>query len=217
MKLSHPVAIKTTALLASWIIRGWFSTLSSKVHYDVPEVHPDRTPAGMLYLFWHENLLYPAVVFAPTGVPVLVSQHRDGELITQVVRMMGGQAIRGSTNRHGDAALREMIRHAETGNLAITPDGPRGPRRKVQMGSIFLASRARMKIVPCGFAYAGCWRAGSWDKMAIPKPMTQARGVIGSPIEIPDGLSKDELQPYRQHVQAAMDQCQARADEQAAR
>lgn len=214
MKLSHPAAIKSAALLSSWLVKSWFSTLSSRISFDHPSVNPAIIETPTLYLFWHEMMLLPAFVYAHTRIPVLVSQHRDGELIAQIVRMMGGQAVRGSTNRHGMTALRELMRRGQIGHLAITPDGPRGPRRHVHVGSIFLASRAGMRIVPIGFAFGRNWRVRSWDRMALPVPFENARGVMGTPIHVPADLTKAELEPYRRIVQASLDDCQRRAEEE---
>jgi lysophospholipid acyltransferase (LPLAT)-like uncharacterized protein len=169
-----------------------------------------------LVLFWHENLLFPAYTHAPLGVPVLVSQHRDGELITQVLRMLRGRAVRGSTTRGGAAALRRMARLGRLGSLAITPDGPRGPRRKLQMGAIFLASRTGMPIVLTGMAYSRCWRVGSWDRMAIPKPGAVGICITDEPVAIPPELDREGLERWRQRVEGMMVDLQHQAERLAA-
>jgi lysophospholipid acyltransferase (LPLAT)-like uncharacterized protein len=212
MKLSHPAAIKSAALLISLAVKAWFTTLAPRVSTDDPSVHPHRVARPTLYMFWHEMMLVPAVYWTKSRVPVLSSEHRDGELIVQITRMLGGTSIRGSTNKRGMRALRQMIRHAKSGHLAITPDGPRGPRRKVSIGSIYLASRAEMQIVPLGFAFSHCWRAKSWDRMAFPKPFGVVQTVSGSPILIPPDVEKDAMGPYLERVQAAMDDVQSRAE-----
>jgi len=215
MKLSHPLAIKSAALLASTGIKVWFSTLSSKVEYLDPRARPELLSPPKLYLFWHEMLLLPAFLFARTRTSTLISQHRDGELIAQTIRLMGGHAIRGSTNRDGMGALRRLMRRGKISHLAITPDGPRGPRREVAMGSIFLASRAQLEIVPTGFAFGDNWRANSWDRMALPKPGENARTVFGEPIFVPADISREEMETFRVRVQQAMDRCQRQAEESA--
>jgi lysophospholipid acyltransferase (LPLAT)-like uncharacterized protein len=212
MKLSHPAAIKSAALIGSMTVKAWFTSLSPRFSMDDPAVNPTHNSRPTLYLFWHEMMLVPAVYWAKTRIPVLVSQHRDGELIAQIVRMFGGQAVRGSTNRQGAAALRQMLRRAKNGHLAITPDGPRGPRRHAHIGPLFLASRAGMQIVPVGFAFSHCWRVKSWDRMALPKPFGIVQTVVGSAIDVPAGLTKDQLEPYREVVQASLDDVQDRSE-----
>src|SRR4051812_46876563 len=101
MKLSHPVAIKSVALLGSTVVKLWFSTLTTKtVRLDPAGDRYEEDPPK-LFLFWHEMMLLPAYMFARTRTSVLISQHRDGELIAQIIRLLGGKTIRGSTNRDG--------------------------------------------------------------------------------------------------------------------
>ncbi|NLF30841.1 MAG: lysophospholipid acyltransferase family protein [Planctomycetes bacterium] len=217
MKLSHPIAIKSAALLGAGVISAWMRTLDYRFAVDDPAAHPDVLGERGLYLFWHETLLLPAYAHVRDGFAVLVSTHRDGELIAQTVRLLGGRAIRGSSTRGGTAAVIAMLRDRRSRHLAITPDGPRGPRRVIQDGAIYLASRGRMPLVPVGYAVSDAWRAPSWDRMILPKPGAAARAVAGAPIRVPAGAAREELQTYRQRVQDAMDDVQARAEDLAAR
>lgn len=212
MKLRNPLMIRVVSLLMSWILRVWLGSLTYRILLDDPQVEPKRMPRRAVYLLWHEMLLAPTYTHARQGVAALVSQHADGELITQIVRMLGGQAVRGSTSKRGLSAMRGMMRKGRVLHVAITPDGPRGPRRVVQPGAIFLASRAGMPLVPCGFAFRDCWRHRSWDRMAFPKPGTLAGVVAGRPIDVPPDLDKPGLERYRAIAQAALDDVQLRAE-----
>lgn len=217
MKLSNPIAIKFVALLASWLLRGWLGTLD--IRFDVAAAAggiPARMNRKGLYLFWHESLLLPAYTHASRGFSILVSTHRDGELISQVVRMLRGSAVRGSTTRGGTAAMLGMMRAKNAAHIAITPDGPRGPRRRVQQGAIFLASRAGLPLFPVGVAAANCWRTPSWDRMILPRPGQKAFYVLGEAIEIPPHADREQIEKYLPLVQAAMDDVQDRADKLAA-
>ncbi len=216
MKLSHPLAIKSAALLLSASVNVWFSTLTTQIEHDDPQSSLDVLAPAKVYLFWHEMLLLPAYLFASKRVSVLISEHRDGELVAQVIRMMRGHATRGST-KNGATALRRLMRRGQASHLAITPDGPRGPRRVVQPGAIFLASRRQMPIVPVGFAYGDNWRVKSWDRMALPIPGEHATAVFGRPIVIPPELDRDAMESHRATVQSALDDCQLRAEQAACR
>jgi lysophospholipid acyltransferase (LPLAT)-like uncharacterized protein len=212
MKLRHPAAIKSAAFIISLWLRSWMSTVRIHERFKVPEADPRRNTRPTLFLFWHEGISLPAYAYARLNVSTLISNHRDGELVTQVVRFLGGQAIRGSSSRGGCKALREMLQTSQTRNLAITPDGPRGPRRVLQTGAVFLASHAGIDIVPVGIHMAGAWRCKSWDRMAIAKPFHHAYVVAGTPIRVPPDLSKEELSRYRQLCQDALDKVQALAE-----
>lgn len=216
MKLSSPTAIKCISLAASGVLRAWFSTLDVRNYCYGPDSDPVTSPRRNIYLFWHETMLYPACAYSRFRIAILVSRHRDGELIAQVVRMLRGVSLRGSTDRGGKrggmAAIRGMMRHGRANHLAITPDGPRGPRRKVQDGPIYLASRSSMPLVPTGFAFENPWRMGSWDRMALPRPFTRARCVIAPPIDVPKNLDRRRLAEYRERVQSVIDRVQEQAE-----
>jgi hypothetical protein len=156
--------------------------------------------------------LFPAQNFGRLGFAVLVSKHRDGELIARICKMLGIESVRGSTTRQSLSALRGLMRATHTSLLAITPDGPKGPRRIVQQGAIYVASKTGMPIYPAGFAFRDCWRVGSWDRMMLPKPWTRGVGIMSKGIYVPPDLSDEGIEEYRQRVQVAMDRVQLRAE-----
>jgi lysophospholipid acyltransferase (LPLAT)-like uncharacterized protein len=213
MKLRRPWQIGLAALVLSGIIRAWLNTSQYDYICDDPPGDPRIRPGGGIYLFWHETLLFPAANFGRLGFAVMVSKHRDGELIARILKMLGISSVRGSTTRQSLSALRGMMREVHSSLLAITPDGPKGPRRVLQQGAIYLASKTGLPIYPAGFAFRDCWRVGSWDRMMIPKPFTRGVGIMSKGIFIPPDLSDDELEEHRKLVQSAMDRVQARAEE----
>jgi len=215
MKLVQPWTIGPLSLLLSTVIRCWLCTLRFRYFFDDASVDPRTCAARGIYIFWHEGMLFPAYSHARKGFSILISQHRDGELIARILKMIGFNSVRGSTTRNGLSALRGLMREGKVSHLAITPDGPQGPRRMVQPGAVYLASRTGMPIIPAGFAFKKCWRAGSWDRMALPKPWTSAAGVAGKPIFVPPDLSPEQIEEHRLIVQAAMDDVQRRAEQAA--
>jgi len=216
MKLRHPIIIKGASLLLGWWVRVWLGMLDIWFSWDDRSVDPLRATRRYVYLFWHEMMLLPAFTHASRCFTALVSRHRDGELIAQVVRMLRGRTIRGSTGKGGVEALRQMMRQSTQRHLAVTPDGPRGPRRVVQTGIVYMASKTGMSLVPAGLAYGSCWRAGSWDRMAVPRPFSTGFCIVGRAIQVPPDQGRHELEGYRKLVQAAMDEVQSRADQLAA-
>jgi len=217
MKLSAPLAIKSAALLASWWLRSLAATLRIRYLADADELEPLAHRPPRLYAFWHEALLLPTWAYSGPAMAALISQHRDGELIAQVLRMLRGGAIRGSTTRGGATALRRMLRQGRSIHLGITPDGPRGPRRIVQAGAIYAASHAQLPIVPIGVGYARCWRARSWDRFAVPLPFTTASLLLARPVHVPPHLDRHQVEPYRAQLQHALEEAQARAEAAATR
>ena len=107
----------------------------------------------LIIAFWHGRQLMMPLTYRGTEAHILISQHRDGELIHRIVSRFGFQSVRGSTTRGGVAALRELIALGRSGtDLVITPDGPRGPRQVVQPGAVHLAQATGLPIVPLTFS-----------------------------------------------------------------
>jgi lysophospholipid acyltransferase (LPLAT)-like uncharacterized protein len=137
-------------------------------------------------------------------VHVMISASRDGELITTIGKFFGYTAVRGSSSKGGQEATREMVDYLKQGKrCAITPDGPRGPRRRMKMGTVQIARVTGCPIVPFGFAAQHCWRLRSWDGFIIPKPFSRAVFVYGEPIRISGEGGNDE--EYMERVQKELD------------
>jgi lysophospholipid acyltransferase (LPLAT)-like uncharacterized protein len=217
VKIRNRHLVKLAGVMASFAARGLARSL--RFHYEPlaaklgPRMIPKSDTSRHLYAIWHENLLLPAAKFGDRSLAVLISKHADGQILASLIESMGMGLVLGSTNRGGIEAVRKLLDPAQCRrHLAVTPDGPRGPRRIVQPGIIYIASRTGMKIVAVGVGYKTCWRAKSWDRFAIPKPVSEARIVTGEPIHVPEGLKMNELEEYRQIVQAEMDRLNALAE-----
>ncbi len=169
MKLRHPLLLRVVGQLAALVIHGWMSTIRTKTDFRASgRRHPVNTRSQRyIYAFWHESILFP--LKSRGKLAMLISQHADGELVAQICRHYRVKTIRGSKTRGGDSALLELIKVARDSNIGITPDGPRGPRRKVQPGVISLASLTGLPILSFGVGFVDAWRAKSWDRFAIPK------------------------------------------------
>ena len=108
---------------------------------------------NIILAFWHGQQLMIPLGYRGPHPEILISQHRDGELIYRIVKRFGFGAVRGSTTRGGQKALRQLIRLGRQGvDLVITPDGPKGPRHRVQPGVVALAKLTGLPVVPLAFA-----------------------------------------------------------------
>jgi lysophospholipid acyltransferase (LPLAT)-like uncharacterized protein len=200
MKLRNPTLIRLLALVAALAVRAWMSTLRVRLVFQDGRVHPtDPRKERYIYAFWHESLLAPTV--RKTRIHLLISQHADGEFIAQVCRFLGYGVVRGSSTRGGSLALFDLIGRCARSHLGVTPDGPRGPRRQLKVGIIYLASRTGLPIVPVGVGYTRAWRARSWDRFALPRPYSTMLGVLGEPIAVPPQLDRASLEQYRRLVE----------------
>lgn len=183
------------------LIRLWMSSMRVRIVSADGRQHPvDPKDRRFLYAFWHEGLLAPLAT--RPKIRVLISQHTDGEFISQICERLGIGVIRGSTARGGCQALLHMIRSEdETAHLGITPDGPRGPRRELKPGAVVIASQTGLEIVPTGIGFVRAWRFASWDRFALPVPGSTMTGVVGAPISIPRELDRAGMNHWVQVVE----------------
>jgi lysophospholipid acyltransferase (LPLAT)-like uncharacterized protein len=147
-------------------------------------------------------------------VVTLVSLHRDGEYITRAVRRWGYTAVRGSTSRGGLEALRELIRHVKQGrSLAITPDGPRGPREKMKPGPVIIAQRTGAPIIPVVSGASRGWFFGGWDRFLIPQPFARCQIVYGEPVFVPRQADEAQIQSVMLDVETRLGGLMRRVEE----
>ncbi len=199
-----PLVLKSLGM--TWITRG------SRASYYYQRLFGSGTRA--VYSIWHCDIMLLGYFSRNEGIRVLISEHRDGELSARIIRKMGFGAIRGSTTRGGLQALLtvdKILKEEGVFDLAFTPDGPRGPRKKLQKGVIYAASRTGFPLIPIGTAVDRYWEIGSWDRLRIPKPFSRCYINIGPEIHVPPNLKKEDLDPYREQVEESM----VRSEEQA--
>lgn len=215
MKIRNRHLLRAAGWAGTRAARGLFRTLRFDYRPLGRPLNPAALPAGdrIIYCIWHENLLLPTLYFGRPDIAVLVSKHADGQLLGSLVKSLGMGMVEGSTNRGGVDAVRKLVgENVPWRHLAVTPDGPRGPRRVVQPGLVYVASRTGMLIAPIGVGYRRPWRAGSWDRFAVPKPFSVARCVTAEPLAVPPGLRTADLEAYRLRVQAEMDRVNTLAE-----
>ena len=148
----------------------------------------------VLWSFWHGRLLILCFSRRKQQIHVLVSEHRDGEYIARAIKGLGFVAVRGSTTKGGAKAILQMVAKGQAGyDIAISPDGPKGPRYKVQPGAIYIAQRSGLPILPMSSSAQKTWRLASWDNFLIPKPFSKTIITLGKPIYVPKDLSPEEF------------------------
>ncbi len=163
---------------------------------------------------WHSRLLMTSYLFKGLGGVAIVSRSKDGEIMAQVLRRQGHQAIRGSTSRHGVRALARIIKvlKKEIRPAAMVPDGPRGPRFKVQPGIITLAQKTGYPIVPMSYSAKRLKIFASWDRFILPCPFTECCVVYGTPIVVPHNADSEVQETYRTRVEEELNLITRAAD-----
>lgn len=149
----------------------------------------------VIFTLWHGEMLALLWHHRREGITVLISEHGDGEIIARVAGSLGYRTVRGSTSRGGGRALLGLSRIAQGGgDVAFTPDGPRGPARKFAPGALIVAQRTGAPIIRLRVAARRCWRLGSWDRFMIPKPFTRVCVAYGDPIYLDAPTPRDAAQ-----------------------
>jgi lysophospholipid acyltransferase (LPLAT)-like uncharacterized protein len=197
---------KVGGLLAANWVKLWMATLDHQaVMYD-RSVDPvgEQFSGRAIFVSWHEYLLLPFYLRGWSHSAILTSQHRDAEWLSEAARHMGFQTIRGSTSRGGSRALLEMVRGASDQNIGIASDGPRGPRRKMAQGPVYLSSRLQIPIVIMAVGFDRPWRMPTWDSFALPRPFSRSRLIMSPRIQLPAELDRDGIEHYRRRLESLL-------------
>lgn len=140
---------------------------------------------AFIFSLWHGQLLPLLWHHREEGVVLLISEHKDGEMVARAAESLGYLLVRGSTTRGGDRALISVIRELQAGHeVAITPDGPKGPARKYAPGALIAAQRSGAMILPVVAVADKAWRLRSWDQFMIPKPFARVTVAYGDPAAV---------------------------------
>lgn len=138
-----------------------------------------RTP--FIFSLWHGQLLPLIWHHRREGVAILVSEHRDGEVIARIASSIGYRLIRGSTTRGGERALLALVKELRSGSeVAVTPDGPKGPAHSYAPGALVAAHRSGAPILPVAACADRAWHLSSWDRFVIPKPFARITVAYGT-------------------------------------
>lgn len=181
---------------------GLFWTLRTEAQISVANTDPYNVSESARYFYsvWHDSMVIPVFAGKQRHTVALSSRHRDGSFVAEVLREVGIATVRGSTDHGGANAIRRLMAVVENKHVVITPDGPRGPRRHMSRGIVFLVSRTGRAIVPTAFSSSRSWKVkGSWTDLVIAKIVL----VTGEPIE---DLTLEKLSEYVGLVQTAMDE-----------
>ncbi len=172
-----------------------------------------ESPRPAIYCTWHNRLVLSMTAYyryakkrSPTpGMAALVSASRDGGLLSAILKCFRVQPVRGSSSRRGPQAMLELTTWAERGyDLAITPDGPRGPRYHVQDGVIFLAQLTGLPIIPVSYFIRPKVQFKTWDGFQIPLPFARCELVIEKPVRVPRESSDAERESLRQDLETTL-------------
>ena len=185
---------RLAGLIGSWILRLLGATLRFRRLGD--DLTAPFRSAGKphIYVIWHAWMLPLIYLHRGQGIVVLASEHGDGEYISRIVERLGFGTSRGSSSRGGERGLRGILRSLRDHRaVAITPDGPRGPARRLKDGVLVAAQLSGAPIVAIRARTSSAWRLSSWDRFVIPKPLSRVEVEYGGPWWVARDAGKEEL------------------------
>lgn len=180
---------------------------------ETPAAYWDRGEPFIL-AFWHGRLLMMPCAWR-RGVPMtmLISHHRDGQFIADIIGRFGLGGVRGSSSHGGGGAIRALIKSLKKGTCAgFTPDGPRGPRMRAKGGVVALAKLSGTPVIPCGVATSRRRLLATWDRFMIALPFSRGALVWGTPITVPRDADEARMEAARLAVEEAINAVTETAD-----
>lgn len=179
-----PPKVRWGARLGALVVRALASTWRIR-RVGAERLASAREQGPVIFALWHGEMLVPLWTQRGEGIAILISEHGDGEIIARIAHSLGHATVRGSSSRGAARALLAFTRTLEEGrDVAITPDGPRGPAGEFAPGALAAAQRSGAAIIPLGLHVQSAWRLRSWDRFVIPKPFTKAVLAYGMPAHV---------------------------------
>lgn len=200
----------------AWLIVALIKIVSATLRYRWQDDsnYLDHGQAGQaIYCVWHNRLVLCLKAYygyvkkrnRSCGMAAMVSASKDGGFLAAILQCFNVEPVRGSTSRRGPQALLELTTWAERGyDLAITPDGPRGPRYQVQDGVMSLAQITGLPIVPCSYQLSWKLRVRSWDGFQIPLPFSRCDMRFGKAIQVPREASDEQRDGLRRELESSL-------------
>lgn len=202
----YRVALAVVPSLYMLLTRVLFATYREEVRGNEHYQKLRDSGGQFIICFWHFSTLYVMRRIGGQNWVAMVSASDDAEFISRTLNRLGHATVRGSRNRSGLSALKELISlvKKQGKKAAIVADGSQGPPLKVQAGVILLASKTGIPILPLTWGADRYWAVRSWDRTALAKPFSRLRLCFGEPLIIPTELSSPELEEYRLQLEGRM-------------
>ncbi len=219
MKIKSPFLNRVVCTLGVAVLKVLYKTTRVEIHLGDP-IHNPYNPnrdKECIFSVWHDLLLFPLFIQRPKSIVALVGRHRDGDYVSNILKALQLKAIRGSSSRGGTEAVLQAVEQVKDHSLVVTPDGPRGPRRKMKQGCVFVAAQTGIPVVATAFSVTRAWRPmGSWTDLVIPKPFSKVYAVTSEPFYIKKNATREEISAVTDLIQTEMDRLNVIAEALAA-
>ena len=203
---------KSAALgtLLGWMMKLLSSTLRLQVRDECGIGTPGASIPPVIYILWHNRFFtvppaWNSLCGGKRKTVALTSASHDGNIVARAMAVFGLGAVRGSSSRRAVAALVGLKQALKEGlDVCLTPDGPRGPRYKIQAGFIKLAQATGAPIVPIHVRFSSAWRLKTWDRFVIPKPFSRVEVVFSEAICVPRNLDETAFETERLRIETLL-------------
>jgi lysophospholipid acyltransferase (LPLAT)-like uncharacterized protein len=205
------VSLRVLTVIAPYLISGALRLLSKTVRIRFANVEElfARWERGeqVIVAFWHDRVVMMPIAYRGRKLCIMNSRHRDGEIASRALARWGIRLVRGSASRGGAVGFMQLVNAFRGGyDLAVVPDGPRGPRHVAKPGVIHLARATGAPVFPVSYAATRKRRLHSWDRLMIPLPFSSILFVAGEPLAVPRHTPDDEIDAKRQLLEARLDE-----------
>jgi lysophospholipid acyltransferase (LPLAT)-like uncharacterized protein len=190
-------------VLGPAFLRLWFGMV--KTRWIFPGFGDRETVelTNRIFTIWHQHFPLFIKSHRNSGARILVSGHGDGQLFAGVARRLGLGIVSGSSTRGGAQAVKTLLELSDEGpGFVISPDGPRGPRHKFQLGAVYFASRSGLPLVAVHAEYDRFWQLGTWDGLMIPKPFSRCVVTLHEGFTLPPDLDRDAQKEWCRKMEA---------------
>jgi hypothetical protein len=194
--LKKKLVVRLGPWFAYWTVKILARTMRfEEIHPEIPRRFWDKG-IPFIVAFWHARLLMMPLAYKGKGLSFLVSPHRDGQVVGKALERFGFHAILGSTTRKGFSGFKKMVK-AHGSDIAIVPDGPRGPRCRAQIGVVELARLTGRSVIPLTFSASKRIIFNTWDRFLLPYPFSKGVFIFGEPIEMDQHGDRAHLEEKR--------------------
>lgn len=205
----------TVPLLAHIIIR-FIGITTNKTYVNSEKIFQyNKEGKQMMVCFWHDHMVLSPYCYRGKKVYIMASQHKDGHLVGLAMKYFSHlDYVLGSTTRGWLGGVKDMLRVAKNNNdLALTPDGPKGPRHEAKLGAIGIAKLTGLPIFPAAFVAKRKKFFNSWDKFMLPYPFNKAVYIYGEPISVGRKATEDEMEEARLKLEQSLNKLTAEAED----
>jgi len=215
---SKELRFRAVSGLGGRLLGGMLSTARFSTEGDAGYRSEWAAGRPVIFILWHGRLVPLSFYHRTWNLVTLISASADGEHIARLVQRWGYDVVRGSSSRGGGPALRQLVRYVRDGrSIAVTPDGPRGPREKIKPGVMTAAQLTGCALLPVGAGSRSAWWFEGWDRFMVPRPFARIHIVYGDPIPVPRDADAAAIEALTIEAETALNQVNAMADAHAER